>query len=188
MLSSTIVALFAVTIAASPAINIKTPRDDLQPWQITTLYTHSPSGRPGNDLHLTLNATIVDLNTLPVAQTPTGTAVFPSSTANCSAQWLSRDDIPLGVEIPCTPIRFGHWTMKLLPGDGETGTGATTNFGLEFKLVDNVTVLGMVYTRTFTGEGKFKVGDNLSGNCGGSGVCNWGLTTRPYLMTQTEQS
>lgn len=77
--------------------------------------------------------------------------------------------------------------MKLLAGDGEDGSAGTTNFGLEFKLVDNVTVLNEVYTRTFTGEGHFKVGDNLSGTCGGSGVCNWGLNTKPFLITQTEQ-
>ncbi|KAF2463800.1 cell death in tomato 1 [Lindgomyces ingoldianus] len=178
-----VVLIAATTVSAAPTIKIA--RDDLQPWELQRLYTHSPSGRPGNDPHSTLNVTIHDPNTIYVADTPTGAAEFPPSTANCSAQWLTQDDVPWGIEQPCTDIDYGYWTMTMVEGSGE---GATEDFGLEFKLVDKVTVLNTVYTRIFTGSGTFKVGDNLSGQCGGSGQCNWALTETPYLMTQAEQS
>ncbi|KAF2787451.1 hypothetical protein K505DRAFT_421767 [Melanomma pulvis-pyrius CBS 109.77] len=180
MFSKAIIAILAASaVSAAPAAV-------LQPWEITTLYTHSPSGRPGNDPHSTLNATINDPNTLPITQTPTGTAVFPPSTANCSAQWLTEADVPWNVAQPCTAIDYGTWTMTMVPGSGDAGTGATTDFGLVFKLVDSVRVLNQQYTRTFKGKGQFKVGTNLSGQCGGSGVCNWGLTTTPYAIKQKE--
>ncbi|ORY02656.1 hypothetical protein BCR34DRAFT_617990 [Clohesyomyces aquaticus] len=183
----TLALLAATSISASPTPNL--PRDTLQPWELQRLYTHSPSGRPGNDPHLTLNATIHDPNTIPLRQTSTGTAVFPPSTANCSAQWLTKDDVPWNLEQPCTSIDYGVWTMKMVRPEGGDGEfGATEDFGLEFKLVDDVRVLNEQFTKTFTGSGTFKVGDNLSGQCGGSGVCNWGLTVKPYLVRQTEQT
>ncbi|PSN75261.1 hypothetical protein BS50DRAFT_567961 [Corynespora cassiicola Philippines] len=166
---------------AAPAANSR--QAGLEPWQVTSLSTHSPSGRPGNNPHSTLNVTIHDPNTIAVTQTPTGTAVFPPSTANCSAQWLTAEDVPWGVEQPCSEIDHGYWTFKMT--GGESGT---TDFGLEFKLVDNVTVLNQAYTKVFSGGALFKVGDNLSGQCGGSGVCNWGLSKWPFLVQQTEES
>ncbi|KAF2200287.1 hypothetical protein GQ43DRAFT_350607, partial [Delitschia confertaspora ATCC 74209] len=148
-------------------------RDTLQPWEIIHLYTHSPSGRPGNSPYLTLNVTISDPNTLPITQTPTGTAIFPPSSVNCSAEWLEHP--PIGQEIECTASDYAKWTMTMTPGTDENGYGSTQEFGLEFKLVDSVRVLNVPYTRVFTGGDQFKVGVNMQGQCGGSGTCNWAI-------------
>jgi hypothetical protein len=53
-------------------------------------------------------------------------------------------------------------------------------------LDDDVRVLNTPYHREFSGKDQFKVGVNLSGQCGGSGVCNWALTTKPYAIKQKE--
>ncbi|KAF2713504.1 hypothetical protein K504DRAFT_487897 [Pleomassaria siparia CBS 279.74] len=180
MLAKSIVAVLVATAAVSAA-----PAATLQSWQITSLSTHSPSGRPGNDPHSTLNVTISDPNTIPIKNAP-GNAVFPPSTASCSAQWLTEADVPYNVVLPCTSTEYGTWTMEVLPGDGADGYGATKDFGLQFKLVDKASISNKNYTRTFTGKGTFKVGTNLSGQCGGSGTCNWGLTTTPYEIKQSE--
>lgn len=151
----------------------------LQPWQLTALGTFSPSGRPGSSPYSTMNATIQDPNTIPVAQTPTGQAAFPPSSANCSAQWTTSP--PWGKSIACSSdSTFSHWSFTI-----NRGTSGTTNFTLEFKLVDDVTVFGTRYTKTFIGGDHFELGKNLGGVCGGSGVCSWGLKSSPYIIKQT---
>ncbi|KAF2439499.1 hypothetical protein P171DRAFT_436146 [Karstenula rhodostoma CBS 690.94] len=186
MYTKSFVALIAATaVSAAPAI--KVTRDDLQPWQITLLHTHSPSGRPGNDPHSTINVTIADPNTIPAGQSPTGQAVFAPTSAKCSLQFLTSDDVPWGVEQPCTTDNStkasSTWTFTINK-PAEDKYYPTENFDLSFKLVDHV---GQEVTKTFTGGDHFEANDNLSGQCGGSGVCNWNLAASPYDIQQTEE-
>lgn len=46
---------------------------------------------------------------------------------------------------------------------------------------------GRTVVKTFKGGDQFKVGTNLGGSCGGSGVCGWFLENPPYEIQQTEQ-
>lgn len=55
------------------------------------------------------------------------------------------------------------------------------------QLVDHVRIPGNEVTKAFTGGDHFKVGDNMSGTCGGSGVCNWSVKTTPYDIDQTQE-
>jgi hypothetical protein len=136
MYTKSFVALIAATaVSAAPAI--KVARDDLQPWQITKLSTHEPSGRPGNDPHSTLNFSISDPNTVPAGQSPTGQAVFPPTTAACSLQYLTAADVPWGVEQPCTTDdntkTYSTWTFTITkPAEGTAS--ATENFDLSVKV------------------------------------------------------
>lgn len=52
---------------------------------------------------------------------------------------------------------------------------SSTDFKLKFLHVADVLYQGSEYTASYQGTGSFKVGDNLAGVCGGSGVCSWGL-------------
>ncbi|KAL1610102.1 hypothetical protein SLS60_001767 [Paraconiothyrium brasiliense] len=187
MLTKAIVALFAAAAVSAAPAN-KAARDDLQPWQITRLYTHTPSGNPGNDPHSILNFTISDPNTIPAGQTPTGQVVFPPTTAICSLQYLTSASAPWGVEQPCTTDNstnaYSTWTFTLnYPNGGE----ASTNFDLVFKLVDHVQISGEEVTKTFTAGEHFEVGKNMGGQCGGSGVCSWNLQNLPYAVQQTQE-
>ena len=167
----------AAAVVAASALPTATAQC-LQSWQLTELGTFSPSGRPGNSPYSTLNATIQDPNTIPVAQTPTGQAAFPPSSASCSAQWITSP--PWGEPIACSSnSEFSSWSFTI-----NQGTSGTTNFTLEFKLIDDVIVLGTRYTKTFAGGDHFEVGTNLGGSCGGSGVCSWGLNSSPYKIKQ----
>ncbi|KAF9728773.1 hypothetical protein PMIN06_006152 [Paraphaeosphaeria minitans] len=189
MYSKSFVALIAATaVSAAPAM--KVARGDLQPWQITQLYTHTPSGRPGNDPHSTLNITIADPNTIPAGPSPTGQAVFPPTSANCSLQYLTNDDVPWGVEQPCTTDdntkAYSTWSFTInKPADGGSAY-ASEKFDLVFQLVDHVRLPGQEVTKTFAGGDHFGIGDNMSGQCGGSGVCNWSLDETPYEVQQVE--
>jgi hypothetical protein len=129
------------------------------------LRTHSPSGRPGNDLHLYLNTTIQEPNTIPAGQSPTGTAVFPPSSANCSAQWLNSNDVPWDMSLPCSSSsQFSTWTMTMKkPQGGNVGSLATEKFALVFKLVDSVIIIGKNNTKVFEGGHQFEVGVNMNG-------------------------
>jgi hypothetical protein len=68
--------------------------------------------------------------------------------------------------------------------EGSDGFGSR-DFTLKFTHVADVLYQGSQYTATFEAEGHFAVGDNLSGSCGGSGVCSWGLKQEaaPFEIT-----
>ena len=150
-----------------------------------SLSTFSPSGRPGSSPYSTLNVTISDPNTVPAGQTPTGTAVFPPSTGTCGVAFTGAS-VPWGVEQPCTSdSEYTTWTVTLNEPASGTASG-TTNFVLSFKETDNVQIPGSDVTKVFEGSQAFAVGDNLGGECGGSGVCYWALTSAPVAVQQTE--
>jgi hypothetical protein len=52
---------------------------------------------------------------------------------------------------------------------------SSRNFNLKFTHAADKLYLGSQYMAGFEGEGHFEVGKQLSGTCGGSGQCNWGL-------------
>ncbi len=52
---------------------------------------------------------------------------------------------------------------------------SSEDFKLEFTHVPQVLYQGAEFTATYQATGTFKVGGNMSGQCGGSGVCNWSL-------------
>lgn len=104
---------------------------------------------------------------------------------NCQAKWFTKGESPLGRTWPCDPVEGGYWTVTVLEG---TNGFSTTDFKLKFNHVADVLYQGSKYTASFTAEGSFKVGDNLAGQCGGSGVCGWGLAPgkNPVLITPTK--
>ena len=65
---------------------------------------------------------------------------------------------------------------------------SSTDFKLKFSHVPDILYQGGRYTATYEATGSFKVGDNLSGTCGGSGVCSWGLAPghNPVLVTPSK--
>lgn len=72
--------------------------------------------------------------------------------------------------------------MTVLEG---TAGFSSEDFKLKFAHVPDVLYDGGRYTATYEATGSFKVGDNLSGTCGGSGVCSWSLNAghNPVLIT-----
>lgn len=131
MYTKSFIALIAATaVSAAPVANGTS--DALQPWQITILNTHQPSGRPGNDPHSTINVTIGDPNTI-----TSGQAVFPPTSAKCSLQFLTSADVPWGVEQPCTTDddskAYSTWTFTINK-PAEEKWFPTENFDLAFKV------------------------------------------------------
>jgi hypothetical protein len=92
---------------------------------------------------------------------------------NCVAKYFTKGENPLGRTWPCDPTTSGYWTMTVLAGSSEKF--ASNNLNLKFAHVADVLYRGSQYTAKYEAEGHFAVGDNLSGSCGGSGVCSWGL-------------
>jgi hypothetical protein len=63
--------------------------------------------------------------------------------------------------------------MTVLPGSA--GKYLSSDFDLKFTHVADLIYQGKQYTASYEAEGRFTVGQNLRGTCGGSGVCSWGL-------------
>jgi hypothetical protein len=107
---------------------------------------------------------------------------------NCLAKYFSPGENPLGRTWPCDPSSDskGYWTMEVLAGS--TGSYSSTDFKLKFKHVADVLYHGSEYKASFEAQGSFKVGDNLKGTCGGSGVCSWGLPAEksPFAIKPTK--
>lgn len=184
MYINSFVALLAATaVSAAPTANVA--RDDGN-WEITHLYTHTPSGRPGNSPYSTVNTSIQDT---------TG-----SSIGNCYLQYIDQD-APWGVEQPCTTEGSNStWAFTVnYPPAGSGNVDASTNFNLTFKvrpLYDSNVPDSMrrqAYHVQLTADGKkytggdhFQVWQNMGGQCGGSGVCSWSLKNTPYAVAYTE--
>lgn len=147
---------------ALAALTTATP--PLQPWQVSRLTTFSPSGRPGSSIWSVINATISDPNDAAV------------SVAICTGKW-TYDEPPYGVVNTCSEVPGGKWSFQMLKSDG-TNPSPTTDFKLRFELVKGDVV--------FAGTEKFVVGENMSGICGASGVCSFGLREdkTPVLVHQ----
>ncbi|KAK3374659.1 hypothetical protein B0H63DRAFT_480704 [Podospora didyma] len=188
-LTATVTALFVIAALAAPndtSLAVK-------PWEISGVGTHSPSGYPANAPYSTLFVSISDPNHIVLGSTRFGDAAFPPSSVNCTVRWLGALENPYGWVNTCTDINHGKWTVEILPGVVTTSgpqsySSPTTNFVLRFTLSEAVVLMtGTIYER-FVGTAAFAVGDNMSGSCGGSGVCNWGLketVVRPVLVNQT---
>ena len=58
---------------------------------------------------------------------------------------------------------------------GPDGSFSSTNFVLKFAHVADKIYRGQQFKATYEADGYFKIGENLGGTCGGSGVCSWGL-------------
>ncbi|KAF2116633.1 hypothetical protein BDV96DRAFT_491151 [Lophiotrema nucula] len=177
-------AIFSVLAAASIASGAPAKRQDtLQPWQVTSFGVHTPSGRPGSYPWSTITANITDPNALTLGTTPEGDAVTVpagNTAVNCVAKWFSTSATDLHNHLwPCDPTEDGYWYFEVLEGD---------SWDVQFTRVADVLYQGSDYKKTYTATGTFRVGDNLSGTCGGSGVCNWGLKSEsiPVLVTPTE--
>ncbi|KAB5545758.1 hypothetical protein GE09DRAFT_218451 [Coniochaeta sp. 2T2.1] len=161
------------------------PNDTPAPWEISSISTFSPSGRPGSSPYSIVNITITDPND--IAAGPSGMATFPPSTAICNASFVGSDP-PYNKVIDCSETEYGSWTFEMLESSNTSGwQSATTNFDVRFTRVNNVTVVGEVFSKVYVGRAHFEVGANMRGVCGASGVCSWGLKEeeRPYLVNQT---
>jgi hypothetical protein len=182
------------------------------PWQVTSLSTFSPSGRPGSSPYCIVNITITDPDTpfshlLPSdPQTPSVEPLaFHPSTAICNVSFVGNDP-PYNRVINCTETgpetaAVGNplgsiWTFEMVKVDNTTAESypsPTTNFDVVFTHVSylDVGVPGgdrgsKQYSRVYVGKAHFEVGENMAGVCGASGVCSWGLKAeeRPYLVEQ----
>ena len=162
------------------------PHDTPAPWEVSSLSTFSPSGRPGSSPYSTVNITITDPNTIVAGRSPTGMAGFPPSTAICNASFVGSDP-PYNKVLNCSETKYGQWTFEMLKTNNTGYPSATTNFDIRFTRVNNVTVIWEEFSKVYVGQAHFEVGDNMQGVCGASGVCSWGLKgeLRPWLINQT---
>ncbi|KAF2011086.1 hypothetical protein BU24DRAFT_427296 [Aaosphaeria arxii CBS 175.79] len=186
--------LLATVASASPLIQRQTTQ--LLPWEITGVGGHSPSGRPGNDPHSTITIWINNPNTIPVRSAPhNGNVVLSPLWSNCTISWIKKEDIPWGVPQPCqfngvqtgdgeiAGDAFGTFTVTIREGDGEYAPQG--DFNVDIKEFREMRPYNELIQRTYEGSAKFKIGLNMRQVCGGSGVCNWGLSDGLVTVQQT---
>ncbi|KAF2130980.1 hypothetical protein P153DRAFT_287827 [Dothidotthia symphoricarpi CBS 119687] len=186
--SSLLIAIVALMSSAT-ASPIKARQAALEDWQVTTVGVNVPSGRPGNYPWATITAVITDPNQYNLGNSSyNGTPVIvPSGSQgfDCKAEWFI--DSPVGRAWPCKSSSYatGYWYMHVLEGDD--GQFSPSNFKLQFTHMLNLVVYGQQFRATIRGQTLFKVGVNMGGTCGGSGVCGWGLKaeSKPQLITPT---
>ncbi|KAI1080189.1 hypothetical protein F5B20DRAFT_118157 [Whalleya microplaca] len=150
--------------------------EELEPWQVTRVETHSPALRPDGGNSSSILVTIENPNPTPAGTGSNGGATFDTSPANCTAQWLTTSESPYDISYDCTEAT---WKMEVLKANS-TSASPTENFDLKFTLKGNG-------TEVLVGREHFEVWGNLEGTCGGSGVCNWYLkeSNNPVLIQPT---
>ncbi|KAF2466020.1 uncharacterized protein BDR25DRAFT_306465 [Lindgomyces ingoldianus] len=187
--TNALVSIFAAASFATAKPLAK--RADLQPWQLQYVYSFSPSGRPGSYPWLRIVANVTDPNELDLGTNSNNTEVIlpaGGQALNCEAKWLPPNT-PSNHFWPCDAAGDGYWTMEVVaPSDGKGLS--TEDFDLKFTRVAQTISLGSSFTKKYAGQANFKVGGNMRGSCGGSGVCSWGLKgeNTPYPIQQTEIS
>ncbi|KAF2747003.1 hypothetical protein M011DRAFT_487005 [Sporormia fimetaria CBS 119925] len=159
----------------------------LQPWQLSSISRFQPSGRPGTHPWNAITANIYDPNTLTLGVSSDGQQVIvpPSNATNCRAVWLYGDvETPFRRSWPCDPVENGYWTLEIL----EIPDFSVWHFKVRIKRIAETTFLGAGYKRTFETTGEFITQTNLTGACGGSGVCSFSLRPElsPLAMKQIE--
>jgi len=182
---TTFILLASSTIAAP----LESRQSTLNPWQLDSLSTFSPSGRPGNYPWLTITASLTDPNTVNLGTSPNdnSTVTVPSGAQalNCEAKWIYGEK-PFGRSWPCdnSGLAQGWWTLEI----EETDDFSVAKFDAKFTRVAEVSYQGSSYRKDYEGSAHFEVGDNLGGQCGGSGVCSWQLKGElaPYDVQQQE--
>jgi hypothetical protein len=186
-IATTILAFAASSAFAAPVVERQAA---LQPWQVNTVSSFNPSGRPGQYPWSSIRVELTDPNEIQLGTSPDGQAVtLPAGNTalNCEAKYFTSG----------TPLTFGHRWPCDNDGKGEgywyfevnQASGSSSgNFDLKITRVAEVLFQGSSYSKTFVGTGHFEVGQNLAGSCGGSGVCSWGLKPelKPFPVQQTE--
>ncbi|KAI1104556.1 hypothetical protein F4804DRAFT_185316 [Jackrogersella minutella] len=168
--------------------------DPLEPWQVTRLNTFSPSGRSNDSTLAYIWANITNPNSIPAGPG----ASFDSSSANCTVDWTFFGEDPYGRVFECETAEtqpgssssgsssVSKWTIEIIDAN-DTMSSPTENMDVKFTLTTNLTMNGDDYYKVLIGTQHFEVGDNMEGQCGGSGVCSWGLKDEiiPVLVQPT---
>lgn len=169
--------LAAALLPLAAAVSVNTT--GLRPWEITAVYTHTPSGYPANHPYSWVGFSVSDPNDIVVGQTHFGPAEFSGSATNCSVRYLGYGhDDPRGKTYPCAASTSLNdiWSFEIL----KESYSVTTNFTLRVVREEAVVLAsGGIVNLRWEGRANFTVGyldgENMSGACGGSGVCSWGL-------------
>ncbi|KAF2872949.1 hypothetical protein BDV95DRAFT_490743 [Massariosphaeria phaeospora] len=187
--AATLLALTSSAVVAATPLSTRKDAPALAPWQLTSLSFFSPSGRPGSYPWSTLTANITDPNVLTLGTNPdTNTPVTVpagNTAANCQAKWFAYDT-PFGRKWPCDASPSGYWYMEVV----QTDQFSFSNYKVKFTRVAEVLVGGAAYRGVWEGQALFRVGTELSGTCGGSGVCSSGLKSelRPFAIKQKKKA
>ncbi|KAF2098363.1 hypothetical protein NA57DRAFT_77154 [Rhizodiscina lignyota] len=140
------------------------------PLNATSISTYGPSGRPGQPCQPFINFTVVDLN--------------DKKQTVCTKIWLCSDsDSHLFDHVPCGDSAF--WFSITVPDGGNPLENFELRVYRKIKYQHNssaVTLDGQPINVTISGQSAMKVGDQLGGECGGSGVCYWGLSKGPVAL------
>ncbi|KAK0615328.1 hypothetical protein B0T17DRAFT_620118 [Bombardia bombarda] len=145
------------------------PKPHLKPWNLTSMRSFSPSGRPGSSPFVTLNLTIVDLND--ADRLPRSALKNATLEAECDTQWswenFDYDKDPYNRVHNCSKVDVGWWTFELFKTNASVPNPAR-NFLVQFEH-------HVKRDEVYVGVGNLSVETNVRGACGGSGVCTWYL-------------
>lgn len=170
--------LIASILPVTTAFTVNTT--GLQPWEITDLWTHNPSGFPNNHPYWSIGFSVNNPNHIVVGQTHFGPAEFWPSATNCSVYFTNYNDTPQGKTIACAEsTSYGDlWWFEIT----KDSPSFETNFTLRITREEAVILeSGANLNLRWEGQAHFQTGyqepgvDNMSGACGGSGQCSWGL-------------
>jgi hypothetical protein len=144
----------------------------LKPWEITSLSTSSPPGRPGAELPCAMHINITDPSNYPESSA--------APIATCSARWLYGSE-PYDQLFNCTDVEYGAWTFQILSLDTRSAS-PTQYFVLRFLLERSD-------QEFFEGSAHFAVGDNMRGLCSAGGYCSFSIKEEkvPFHINQTRK-
>ena len=181
-------AIFALQTSAAP---LEARQDELKPFEVTSMASSSPPGRPGStpctrpvhDYGLPCTLTIVPGRYIRANVTDPNSYFLTQGSRNltipagsqgiaCEARWY-RGESAYGRTWPCNDIADGHWALQVLPGTPDS-TSSVSVFKLRFI---HAVEPGLSFANTrYEAEASFAA-ENLVGRCTPSGWCNYALSS-----------
>jgi len=154
-------------------------------WQVTNLYSFSPSGRPGTspDYYIRVNISNPDPRPdAPGVVLCTSIWQYPDVPYNKISDCQIVDSVNQTADGDATNTHAHGdtwaWTLEPLEVVTDDFHFATTNVNLRWRAARINSNSGSAKARgvrVLTGVGHFEVGDNMTGLCAASGFCVWNL-------------
>ncbi|KAH8898087.1 hypothetical protein GQ53DRAFT_817393 [Thozetella sp. PMI_491] len=131
----------------------------LLPWVVSRFDVFQPntnqsSGTPMRNGSLSIN--ITDPNWLFAGNVPRGKAVFPASTANCTATWVTDVTELYGQSLNCTGVTYGNWTFVIRSRNDGWNPAVLSSLSIELTRIYYVRLPGTQAKKAFEASHMFK--------------------------------
>jgi hypothetical protein len=185
-----IVAILAFTGSSMAADPVGACNEQpLLPWVVSRFDVFQPNANQSSGALMpngSLSVNITDPNWLFAGNVPRGKAVFPASTANCTATWVADVTEIYGQSHNCSDVTYGNWTFTIWSRNDGWNPAVLSSLTIEFTRIYYVRLPGTQAKKAFEANFSFNQEAELERTEDGNGGFRLRLKgSKPVNITQT---